>query len=89
MGLGRCFLSLVLSLVLVNTLQFPSLCMKKDRLEQLRSLKSSLQADVKKYEAYMASLESLSSSLSQKTKSITEEQEAVGKEKLLNITTLF
>ncbi|XP_039206969.1 kinetochore protein NDC80 homolog [Crotalus tigris] len=51
-----------------------------DRLEQLRSLKSSLQADVKKYEAYMASLESLSSSLSQKTKTITEEEETVAME---------
>lgn len=60
--------------------------MKKDRLEQLRSLKSSLQADGKQYEAYMASLESLSSSLSQKAKSITEEKEAAGKEKPFNIT---
>ncbi|XP_026550355.1 kinetochore protein NDC80 homolog, partial [Notechis scutatus] len=57
-----------------------------DRLEQLRSLKSSLQADGKQYEAYIASLESLSSSLIQNIKSITEEQEAAGKEKLFNIT---
>ncbi|ETE61790.1 Kinetochore protein NDC80-like protein, partial [Ophiophagus hannah] len=51
-----------------------------DRLEQLRSLKSSLQADGKQYEAYIASLESLSSSLIQNTKSITEEQEAAAME---------
>ncbi|XP_070603696.1 kinetochore protein NDC80 homolog [Erythrolamprus reginae] len=51
-----------------------------DRLEQLRRLKSSLQADSKQYEAYITSLESLSSSLSQKTKSITEEQEAAAME---------
>uniref|UniRef100_A0A8C6YCF2 Kinetochore protein NDC80 n=1 Tax=Naja naja TaxID=35670 RepID=A0A8C6YCF2_NAJNA len=69
-----------ISLILINRLQFPSFCMKKDRLEQLRSLKSSLQADGKQYEAYIASLESLSSSLIQNTKSITEEQEAAAME---------
>uniref|UniRef100_A0A670YFS8 Kinetochore protein NDC80 n=1 Tax=Pseudonaja textilis TaxID=8673 RepID=A0A670YFS8_PSETE len=69
-----------ISLILINRLQFPSFCMKKDRLEQLRSLKSSLQADGKQYEAYIASLESLSSSLIQNIKSITEEQEAAAME---------
>ncbi|XP_063155214.1 kinetochore protein NDC80 homolog [Candoia aspera] len=51
-----------------------------DRLEHLRRLKSSLQTDVKKYEAYMANLESHSSSISQKSKSITEEHEAAAME---------
>ncbi|XP_042299037.1 kinetochore protein NDC80 homolog [Sceloporus undulatus] len=47
-----------------------------DRLVTLRKLKSSLQTDVKKYEVYLANLESHSNSLRQKSKSITEEQEA-------------
>ncbi|XP_062985888.1 kinetochore protein NDC80 homolog [Elgaria multicarinata webbii] len=51
-----------------------------DRLVTLRKLKSSLQADVKKYEVYVANLESHSNSISQKTKSITEEHEAAAME---------
>ncbi|XP_061452314.1 kinetochore protein NDC80 homolog [Rhineura floridana] len=51
-----------------------------DRLVTLRKLKSSLQADVRKYEAYMANLEFHSSSISQKSKSITEEFEAAAME---------
>uniref|UniRef100_A0A8D0GZ40 Kinetochore protein NDC80 n=1 Tax=Sphenodon punctatus TaxID=8508 RepID=A0A8D0GZ40_SPHPU len=47
-----------------------------DRLMSLRKLKSSLQADVQKYQAYMANLESHSSILGQKVKSIKEEHEA-------------
>ncbi|KAJ7338717.1 hypothetical protein JRQ81_012619 [Phrynocephalus forsythii] len=51
-----------------------------DRLVTLRKLKSSLQSDVKKYEAYMENLESHLSSISQKSKSITEEHEAAAME---------
>nr|XP_034981407.1 kinetochore protein NDC80 homolog [Zootoca vivipara] len=46
-----------------------------DRLVSLRKLKSSLKADVQKYNAYMASLESRSNAFSQKSKNITEELE--------------
>ncbi|XP_007433049.1 kinetochore protein NDC80 homolog [Python bivittatus] len=51
-----------------------------DRLQHLRRLKSSLQTDVKKYEAYMANLESHSCGISQKSKSITEEHESAALE---------
>uniref|UniRef100_A0A8D0E240 Kinetochore protein NDC80 n=1 Tax=Salvator merianae TaxID=96440 RepID=A0A8D0E240_SALMN len=47
-----------------------------DRLVTLRKLKSSLQTDVQKYEAYMSSLESCSNNISQRSKNITEESEA-------------
>lgn len=49
----------------------------------LRKLKSSLQADVQKYEAYMANLELHSNNLSQKSKDIDEELEAAGEAKVL------
>ncbi|XP_008106865.1 kinetochore protein NDC80 homolog [Anolis carolinensis] len=49
-----------------------------DRLMTLRKVKSTLQTDVKKYEAYLADLELHSSSISQKSKSIDEEQDAAG-----------
>ncbi|KAH0617796.1 hypothetical protein JD844_016391 [Phrynosoma platyrhinos] len=52
----------------------------RDRLVTLRKLKSSLQTDVKKYEAYMANLESHLNSIRQKSKGITEEQEAAAME---------
>lgn len=62
----------------------------KDRLGNLRKLKSSLKADVQKYNAYMANLESRSNAFSQKSKSITEELEAGGKDKtLLNSNLLY
>ncbi|XP_044280153.1 kinetochore protein NDC80 homolog [Varanus komodoensis] len=51
-----------------------------DRLVTLQKLKSSLQADVKKYEVYMDNLESHSNSISQKSKNITEECEAAAME---------
>ncbi|XP_066481774.1 kinetochore protein NDC80 homolog [Tiliqua scincoides] len=47
-----------------------------DRLVTLRKLKSSLQADSQKYKAYMTTLESHSSSISQKSKGITDMLEA-------------
>lgn len=67
---------------------------KKDRLVTMRKLKSSLQADSQKYEAYIANLESHSSSITQKSKGITDMLEAVGKDKVLilsnfRIITLF
>ncbi|XP_030388721.1 kinetochore protein NDC80 homolog isoform X3 [Gopherus evgoodei] len=43
-----------------------------DRLEMLRKLKASLQADVEKYQAYMTNLESHSAVLDQKLHSLTE-----------------
>uniref|UniRef100_A0A452J1C2 Kinetochore protein NDC80 n=1 Tax=Gopherus agassizii TaxID=38772 RepID=A0A452J1C2_9SAUR len=43
-----------------------------DRLEMLRKLKASLQADVEKYQAYMTNLESHSAVLNQKLHSLTE-----------------
>nr|XP_014437018.1 kinetochore protein NDC80 homolog [Pelodiscus sinensis] len=46
-----------------------------DRLVSLRKLKSSLQADVQKYQAYMANLESHAAILDQKVKGIKEELE--------------
>ncbi|XP_072854930.1 kinetochore protein NDC80 homolog [Pogona vitticeps] len=51
-----------------------------DRLVTLRKLKSSLQADVKKYEAYMDNLESHLNSISQKSESITADHEAAAME---------
>ncbi|XP_019381428.1 PREDICTED: kinetochore protein NDC80 homolog [Gavialis gangeticus] len=48
-----------------------------DRLVSLRKVKSSLQADVQKYQAYMANLESHAAVLDQKLKGINEEFEAV------------
>ncbi|XP_026502037.1 kinetochore protein NDC80 homolog [Terrapene carolina triunguis] len=47
-----------------------------DRLETLRKLKASLQADVEKYQAYMTNLESHSAVLDQKLRSLTEACEA-------------
>ncbi|XP_008174863.2 kinetochore protein NDC80 homolog [Chrysemys picta bellii] len=47
-----------------------------DRLETLRKLKASLQADVEKYQAYMTNLESHSAVLDQKIGSLTEACEA-------------
>uniref|UniRef100_A0A8C9G6P8 Kinetochore protein NDC80 n=1 Tax=Pavo cristatus TaxID=9049 RepID=A0A8C9G6P8_PAVCR len=47
-----------------------------DRLASLRKLKSSLQADVQKYQAYLANLESHATLLDQKLKSVNEEVEA-------------
>ncbi|CAM4429516.1 unnamed protein product, partial [Caretta caretta] len=49
---------------------------KPDRLEMLRKLKASLQADVEKYQAYMTNLESHSAVLDQKLHSLTEACEA-------------
>nr|XP_025978586.1 kinetochore protein NDC80 homolog [Dromaius novaehollandiae] len=46
-----------------------------DRLVSLRKLKSSLQADVQKYQAYMANLESHTAILDQKMKGVNEEVE--------------
>ncbi|KGL82547.1 Kinetochore protein NDC80 [Tinamus guttatus] len=46
-----------------------------DRLVSLRKLKSSLQADVQKYQAYMENLESHTAILDQKIKSVNEEVE--------------
>uniref|UniRef100_A0A8B9P0Z4 Kinetochore protein NDC80 n=1 Tax=Apteryx owenii TaxID=8824 RepID=A0A8B9P0Z4_APTOW len=46
-----------------------------DRLVSLRKLKSSLQADVQKYQAYMANLESHTTILDQKMKGVNEEVE--------------
>ncbi|KAL8182272.1 UNVERIFIED_CONTAM: kinetochore-associated Ndc80 complex subunit ndc80 [Gekko kuhli] len=51
-----------------------------DRLVTLRKLKSSLQADVQKYEAYMANLELHSNNIDQKSKGIDEELEAAAME---------
>ncbi|KAJ6662189.1 hypothetical protein lerEdw1_012655 [Lerista edwardsae] len=51
-----------------------------DRLVTLRKLKSSLQADSQKYDAYMATLESHSSSITQKSKGITDMLEAAAME---------
>uniref|UniRef100_A0A8C8RC50 Kinetochore protein NDC80 n=1 Tax=Pelusios castaneus TaxID=367368 RepID=A0A8C8RC50_9SAUR len=48
----------------------------KDRLETLRKLKASLQVDVEKYQAYVTNLESHSTILDQKLRSLTEEFEA-------------
>ncbi|CAM4428557.1 unnamed protein product [Lepidochelys olivacea] len=47
-----------------------------DRLEMLRKLKASLQADVEKYQAYMTNLESHSAVLDQKLHSLAEACEA-------------
>ncbi|XP_048364403.1 kinetochore protein NDC80 homolog [Sphaerodactylus townsendi] len=51
-----------------------------DRLVTMRKLKSSLQADVQKYEAYMANLELHSSNIGQKSTDIDEEFEAAAME---------
>ncbi|NXL94268.1 NDC80 protein, partial [Alectura lathami] len=47
-----------------------------DRLVTLRKLRSSLQADVQKYQAYLANLESHTTILDQKMKGVNEEVEA-------------
>uniref|UniRef100_A0A669PLM6 Kinetochore protein NDC80 n=1 Tax=Phasianus colchicus TaxID=9054 RepID=A0A669PLM6_PHACC len=47
-----------------------------DRLVSLRKLRSSFQADVQKYQAYLANLESHTSILDQKMKGVNEEVEA-------------
>lgn len=44
-----------------------------NRLESLRKLKTSLQADVQKYQAYMSNLESHSAILDQKLNGLDEE----------------
>ncbi|XP_060099920.1 kinetochore protein NDC80 homolog [Heteronotia binoei] len=51
-----------------------------DRLVTLQKLKSSLQADVQKYEAYMADLELHANNIGQKSKDIDEELEAAAME---------
>lgn len=51
----------------------------KNRLESLRKLKTSLQADVQKYQAYMNNLESHSAILDQKLNGLDEEISRVGK----------
>lgn len=51
----------------------------KNRLESLRKLKTSLQADVQKYQAYMSNLESHSAILDQKLNGLDEEISRVGK----------
>ncbi|XP_023386612.1 kinetochore protein NDC80 homolog [Pteropus vampyrus] len=49
-----------------------------NRLESLRKLKASLQADVQKYQAYMSNLESHSAILDQKVNGLDEEVSRIG-----------
>lgn len=53
----------------------------KNRLISLKKLKTSLQADVEKYKAYMSNLESHSSILDQKLSGLDEEIGRLGKQR--------
>ena len=62
-----------------NKSALESFFLLKNRLESLRKLKTSLQADVQKYQAYMSNLESHSAILDQKLNGLDEEISRVGK----------
>lgn len=51
-------------------------------------MKSSLQADVQKYQAYLANLESHVAILDQKLESVNDEVETAGKEALITVRTV-
>lgn len=54
----------------------------------LRNVKSSLQADVQKYQAYLTNLESHVAILDQKLESVNDEVETAGKEALITVRTV-
>lgn len=51
-------------------------------------MKSSLQADVQKYQAYLANLESHIAILDQKMESVNDEVETTGKKALITVRTV-
>lgn len=54
----------------------------------LRNVKSSLQADVQKYQAYLTNLESHVAILDQKLESVNDEVDTAGKEALITVRTV-